>query len=236
MGKERIPIEIILKVEPILRANLRWISVNQPEKTYYRIKPTDVNSNFFFTLWEDTPPNIDIRNPGNPLWISRSPANETVIPAENFNVDFNALVEHLKNWIYLVKLYISTESVLDDPISGFYYKEYSDKYKLNEDDADYAPFDEARTLIIYNYVDKIKRKAITLKENTHEDERLKELDEIIYDAEQLGSRITSVPKNIVISKLWWMLAKCKKFSFYLANELVKELLVQGIFRALNAGV
>lgn len=233
--KKQIPSAIMHTVEPIVQANLKYISVFNESDTYYTLIDKDPGSRFYFKIFKETPSNMAFSpsQPGNYIYVEFTPGSTLNLSKSMTGIELGKVDKLIEGWLGYLKEYEKIESVYDDPIIRANKERFSNQYKILDKDADTATFSFEQQLLLEKYFKDIINKADEFK-----DESNKELiDEVKVDAKSIIEQITVLPKNQIMDKLITLWAKAQKASLpfikWIMLEGGKELFVEVIKQSIG---
>lgn len=136
----------------------------------------------------------------------------------------SSLEQYYKNWLGLIKTYISLDDGDDLKQSQ---QEFFDEYEMVEEDgAKYFIF------IQQKFIDKYLGYAINQLEDVRDDNNSELIDDIIKDVQDLKNKQTTLSKKKVVEGLAKIWAKAKRGGLKMLdtiyNEATKEVLKRGI--------
>lgn len=111
-----------------------------------------------------------------------------------------------------------------------YEKDFFDSFEILEDDANVAPFDHKRQILIEEMVDK----TITILLMDKNESNSAEIDHVIEFGKDLKSKIPRTSKNQVLKKLSTFYAKIRSIGAQLSFEVLKHLTVEGVKAIIQA--
>ena len=206
MKKKDFPIEVISSLNEIKSRISEDIIVDPDETSLLRFKDKDPESVFFYQIQK-----YNLKKETFMYTVHRAPHNDKTIEDRNYSFTYNELVKDFENWKKLIKHYNEIPFFADNEILNKYASEFFEMYRLDEDDADTAPFDLKRQLLLDQYLEK-SLKIIDRYQEENKDTDFSELKEIAND---IRSKQTKYTKNYTIKQLsrFWAVAREKGLPF-----------------------
>ncbi len=219
--KKKLPINLIRIINPILTQNQDLISFETSDEFMFKFVDKDSTSDFVFTIHT-----IDAKD--DEYKITRKPKNKTNNSEFTYWMDFEEVVEILKDWINTISEYSSTNSVFDDPILMGFSEQYYDQIKILDEDADIRPFTVEQIIKLDKYLENVVLKLEDYRSN----ENSSEITNIVEETETLRKDLTKSTKNQVLKRLTRIWGKISKQGIPLIKGIVKE----GIKEAIKIAV
>lgn len=219
------PIALIKAVEPTIKANLDLISVKADNAAFYILKDKVEYSKFYFIIYREKGQiSTKTANVQLPVYIQFYPSNLEDLSTTELIVDRKDVAGIIQNWISVLKEYNNTPSVFDDAVLNSYKDEFYEQYKVVDEDANIKPFNLQQQLFIDNYLDYVIHKAPDYKTADNE----ADVEDIINDAKELKTNLTTLTKQKVIDGLCWMWAKMQKNGLLMLKGLFLKIQDEGV--------
>lgn len=211
--KKKTPVGVWQKILPIINEHRSlYIPVDQ-ENFAFKFIDSDPGSDFFFSCKLN-------ESPGS-FHVEFMPKEMNDNSKVSGTMDIITLLASLRTWFKVLKAYEDTQTPYDDVFHNAYEKEFYQSYKIDEPDADHIPFDEPRQLFLVEYLNKINR-LTEAKIPGASEEAVKEIRLIQQDSESLKEDLSKLTKNQTIGRFAKVIAKVRKFSIQLYQELIMD--------------
>ncbi|RZK29097.1 MAG: hypothetical protein EOO61_21170 [Hymenobacter sp.] len=190
------------------------------------LKPVDKSLSFYFEL-------RGVRYNAGTLsyWLAYKPASLTDNTEGTSGYGLDQAKLHFKKWLDMVKEYGTVRLTKKERFAAESAKQFYADFELTDEDANTAPFDNDKQVLVYKLLDFIKESVEQVEDGDPE-----EAKNIIYQIERLQQIIPSVTKAAVIKELSKVYAKVKSYSMkaFIAvydvakKELIKNYLNKGM--------
>ena len=218
MNKKEYPLKIHKDLNTLKEKFSEYHKFSSASNPMLKFEDTDESSGFYFQI-----NNFQVHNSEFYYEIISKPISENDLGTINKLSKFTELDKEIQAWIEIIEKFDNTPHYNNDPIIESYIEEYYAEYKLLDEDAEIAPFDLKRQLLIDKYLED----AIIFIE-AYEEKNSENLAEPKEIAINLKKDLTNLTKNQVIkglSKLWAVSRKkglpvLKEIFFELAKELI----------------
>jgi len=229
MKKKAIPLAVtkaLLQLEGIIKDKGIRI-VNKVDNNLMNLECNFIDQKFFFTV-----ANYGYDANKKVLYeYSFMPANEQTFDPAKSKTTFENLTSQLKRWLSLLNGYHEIETPFEDKFQKFYEEQFSERFKIIDEDADTALYDISTQKKLHDFLNQV---VLYLEE--HKSEETKEQFEIIVEeSKELQKELSTSVKSRVSKKFISILAKLWKlgvavFEGALGNfayETIKKLLLGG---------
>lgn len=196
------------------------------EQALLRFVDLDKNSTFYFELLS---PYQDAQLK-TVFTVNYLPHHEQTLKKASTTSNQENLAKHFERWIGLLKTYDTFKRKLEDPFLRQYQQEFYDDFELVDDDADTAPFEHSKQIVLYNVLMKLEEELEAQATNNLE------LAVVIEETQNLKENIQRFTKKMVVSKLASIFAKIKKHGIKLLLEVWSESRKELIKRAISGGL
>lgn len=149
--------------------------------------------------------------------ISCKPSSEKDNGRLYVQLSMDSIKDKFKLWLSIIAKFESLETIFDDPILNKYQKDFADKVKNVDADAEFAPFSYDQQVYISGYLDSVIKSANERKTDGNK----AEMDEIINESQTLKHDLTQSTKSQVIKKLTKIWARAQKIGL----EFIKEIFI-----------
>lgn len=220
--KKKIPTTVWTTIQPLLDKYQEYFTTVESEEYALYLKDIDVKSDFYF---------LCSKQKGDGTFsITYKPAGENNVNMITHNqVELQQLANHLGNWTKVLKIYDEIPTFYDDDTfkakrKARFQKQYQQAYykdlALDEEDADTAPFDNKRQLLLSAYLNDVKGLLGEASENTNDEAKKEELKTISDDCEELQETLVSITKNEALQRLAYIWAKVHLFGLPLLRAVM----------------
>lgn len=199
--KKKIPLAILPNVSETIKPYRHLIKFSNDDQSILHLRDIDENSDLFFRVEQSKSDHMQ-------FVVHRKPAN--AYQSEPIKSSFNGAASvtiFLDSWLELLKKYAETETVFDDPIQkrneDFFYSQFS----MEDEDADYAPFEIPKQFLLAEYIENIKE---FISDNREDFKDKNEPEILIKECLDLIEDIPSLPKNTVLKRVSTVCAKIIK--------------------------
>lgn len=178
------------------------------------IADNDPNTNFYFKV-----------SYSQSFLVEKIPASSTNVGlGKNSFTQKTQIVEAYTCWQDIIRDYQAIPKTLQiKDLEASYYEEFLSNVELLDDDAQTAPFDFAKQMLLAEYCHITREKLSKFKERTNENKQ--EIDEIITDINSLEKNIPKLTKTETVKKVFRIWAKVRKLGFGLFKNVAEGLLI-----------
>lgn len=196
----------------VLSSKSEYISesfLNNENEIMSRLEPINKNFDFYFNIV-----NFKFDEKGTLLfYLDVYPEKPNILSSYKGYGTYNVLRLLYSVWSENIVKYHLIK--FEDKIYEDYKNEIYQGIKILDENANSIPFDLEQQILFNNYLNSAKKLLI-------ERHSFEPSDEIIQEIETLKSELTRLPKNSVMMKLSSILAKGKKFSLEVFNDMLKD--------------
>ena len=228
--KKSIPLTVHKIIEPYLSKQGKVFEFVQSDKYLLFFKDKDEKSDFHFRIMDyKVQKNVQVL-------IEFKPAHANTVEGIQVWANEKEIEHFFVRWLEILEGYDIVRSVFDDPIIVSYTTEYYSEFKLVDDDAEVAPFNLDRILLLDQHLENIETRIESYNTGDN-DQRLLEIKK---DVIELRKNLTSKSKAWVIKKLATIWAKISKEGANLLKEFLaggkKELIQKGVKYIIDTGI
>jgi hypothetical protein len=219
--KHRIPLGILPQLSSILAGNLDKV-VHIANDVYFdfHVVPREPYTGFFFKFHFD--------ENAERYALTKKPSDQFSAGESAQYVNTSELPAHFSQWIKLVSGYAETVTIFDDPIQKKYEEDFFGRFQMVDEDANYAPFDIAKMLLLESHLGQVRS---FIEDNRANFASGNEVETLISECNTLAEQLPSTPKNVVLRKLSSIYAKIvkngltvlKKFMAKFGDALIEKL-------------
>lgn len=194
----RANIELVSNKEDLLE-----IKVNEPyDELYFKIHGLRMTSNNEAVIdYTYCPTRVDIIHGGK---------------TSGRYQDFE---KNLQSWTNIVKEYINSEDIFEDPLTKHYEEQFAQFTYIDEDDADISPFSTDKILLLGELIDKVN---LAVEKSDYANENEKQL--ITVQGKTLKNRLLILSKNEALKQFISFTSKAVKIGFDVLKEVAVNIL------------
>lgn len=217
--KKLVPVAMWQKIQPLVDEYSKFIITHRTSEYALSLEDADDESDFYFRCGHDDGQGKYV--------VEKRPVNTYQVFNFKDSLSFEDVIKSLINWLVILKEYSETHTFYDDPILKSYQEEFINSIKIEDDDADTAPFDFGRQLYLDQYLNNVKGLLETRRETATERQK-EEIDAIAIECNALQTNLTRLTKNQTLVKLSKILAKARRYGLDMLKEFLSELKKEGI--------
>lgn len=214
--KKKLPANLLAKFQPILEKYGHLVVPRDMENSILYLKDRDPKSNFYFKIGREFKTNGVLHYT---IDCVPTDANTNLPGSGTYKID--PLMRVFHSWILALVAYEKT-TYFDDPILQAYATEFEESWKLNEPDADTAPFDFDRQLFLIGYINQALEDVCDLEEkSTAEDNS--QFQDALEEGMQLKEKLGNLTKNETMKLLYRFWAKARKAGIPVIQKILIDL-------------
>lgn len=220
--KKKIPTTVWATIQPLLDKYQEYFTTVETDEYAFYLKDIDVKSDFYFR--------VSIQKSQGKFDVVFKPEGQHSVNTAVMNdVDVVTLSKLLASWVNVLKIYDETPTFYDDDTvkakrKARFQKQYQQAYykdlSLDEEDADIAPFDSKRQLLLDAYLSDVKGLLGEAREKTNDEGKKDELQSISDDCEELQDTLVSITKNEALQRLAHIWAKIHLYGIPLLKAVM----------------
>ena len=213
--KKKIPLTILAEINEIVLEKKDYIiPIDKPGSILF-LEDSDPKSDFHFeVLLHDS-----LTFFGRPMYyIIQKPSTLYDSSSHKGPANEKDVVEKLKRWLFVIEGYTKMHTVFDDPIQKKYEEDYYNDFRSTDPDAEYAPFDIPRLLLLEDHLVRIKN---FVDENKQEINNEESTEKLKVDIDELIEALPNTPKNSVLKKLAKIYATISKYGMTVLKKFLK---------------
>lgn len=166
--------------------------------------------------------------------VARKPSIATNVSAQSINGELASVLTWFRQWANLVEQYNTVRLSRKDRFIQQAAAEVYTGFELVDEDADTAPFDNDKQVLVYKWLESVKEKVAQVEDGDQE-----QAQHIIQEITQLQNIIPTITKAALLKEVSKVYAKAKAFSMKLfvdiydvaKKELIKAALKGGLHEA-----
>lgn len=214
---------VFTQVRNIIESNKDIIELVEAEDFKMVLKDKDFTSNFRFIIHE-----AKFEKSVASFTIEFNPTNSSSLVPRKVVQNPQGVKSSLDIWVNLIKHHNKVKIHPEDDFVNHYQEEFENWFAVDEDDADTAPFDQKRQVLIDNILEAAIK---VLKDNAD----ISDQEDLIQEAQELRKKSASQTKNQTVDALGKLYAKIRKRSIPVLKEIWRELKSFGYQKLLNSG-
>ena len=179
------------------------------------IQHVGLDTSFYLNV-KKPPTEFQSNTPMKTLHVEWFPLNASQLHPNKMDIGSDVIIKTAEGWVNVLKQY--QEIDLNRFIGDFtrtYAKETFEEFKILDEDADSAPFDEPRGLFWHRYLSYVVEEL-----KKEENPESPEIQEMISDVNILNNNIESLTKNEVLSWYSKCIGKAKKHGTKFALDIL----------------
>jgi hypothetical protein len=228
--KRNVPLEARIKLQTIIDENRDLVEpVDNPSVILHLVESVS-NSPFFFT--------VEKQNQNAKYLVKYMPQHSSTLTEGYFEYDIDDVAKTLKSWFNLLKGYKESRWIHDDHAQKKFEDFFYEEYKVDSEDADYAPFNPPQILRIAGAIENIKTFV-----DTHQalfDSHVT-VEAIKQDCDKLTEELPTKAQNRVIKAIASIYARIikvsismmKKFNETAMPEVQQVLIEKGVEKVIE---
>lgn len=210
--KKTVPISIRTFLEQVLKENPFLIRAVFEEKSVVVFKEkNDLDSPFYFRL-----ESINVNQSGTSYTVEYLPENANNLNPKRHSNSLEGLKNDIKTWLGLLIEYNKDSIIFDDVITQKYYDELETKFKIIDEDADFAPHNFQQQEYLHNFLQNAKLKIQAASSPENKIEAL----EIIKNIDEAKDKISKSTKSENVNRVRKIIAKAYKMRYEIGKELM----------------
>lgn len=209
--KKKLPLSFLKGIKRGTNKSFDLIKAIYGDDFLIKFIDKDPSSDFFFEITKH-----DART--NKYIIRHLPSHAQNVTIHSTALSIGDVNNRLESWANTIAEYEELDTIIDDPILKSFQDEYYSSFDIVDEDAEYAPFNTDKILILDQHLSFIKDKI-----NSYPDQEQREiLKPVIVEIEKVRQHLTDKSKKWVIKNLSYIWAKLSKHSVNVLKEVVKE--------------
>lgn len=210
--KKKIPLAILEALQPMVDNNLDLTKTVKDTNSMFHLIDKDENSDFYFKITKQKASSGKIN-----YLIEFKPKSKDNINSHSVWLTLEGVLTAIKNWLELLQAYNKIHTIYDDPILKSNQERFEKQFDILDDDADISSFDLSQQIFLNKYLSDVKSKLHRLQEGRS----VKELEELVLEATEIQSELTTATKRQIIKRLSKFWAKAQKIGL----DVIKEIFV-----------
>jgi hypothetical protein len=214
--KKTIPLAILETLQPVADNNSDIISSIKIDNALFHLVDNDPDSDFYFAVFKN-----EKRTDGNVYYQTQyKPTNKDNVNPSVYWFTIETLKEVAYEWVDMIISYNQLRTVYDDPILKSYEEAFYKKMKIVDEDAEVAPFDLDKQLLLEAYL--VEANSALEKLKLAKDEKTQnEISALQLEANQLRQDLPKLTKQKIMRKLSKFWAKGQ----IIGLDVIKEIFI-----------
>lgn len=218
--KTKLPLEILEILHPS-NTKLHLVTVETNANIILSLKPKgDELKHFYFNIVKKNSEQLSGHK--TKYTIQHKPTDRSNTNSANRSGDIDFIKSHLDEWLNILIQYEKIETIFDDSILRKYQNDFEEKFKIVDEDAEYAPFNFESQLFLDECLDNIIEKA----NNEVTEENKADIQVIIKESNELKEDLTKIAKSQTIKRFAKIVGRVQKTGIKLVKEIVIKIVAE----------